>query len=43
LGQKGRRGERKKEKAFLFLISIFSYMPNSPIHSTTSKRVLNSA
>jgi hypothetical protein len=39
----GREEEGKKEKAFLFLISVFSYMPNSPIHSTTSKRVHNPA
>jgi hypothetical protein len=43
LGQKGRRGEREKEKAFLFLISTISYMPNSPLHSTTNKRVHNPA
>jgi hypothetical protein len=40
-GEKG--GEREKEKAFLFLISSFSYMPNSPLHSTTNKRVHNPA
>jgi hypothetical protein len=39
---KERRGGREKEKAFLFLISIFSYMPNSSIHST-NKRVHNPA
>jgi hypothetical protein len=43
LGQKGRMGEREKEKAFLFLISTFSYMPNSPLHSTANKRVHNPA
>jgi hypothetical protein len=43
LGQKGKRGREKKEKAFLFLISTFSYMPNSPLHSTTNKRVHNPA
>jgi hypothetical protein len=43
LGQKGEEGGREKEKAFLFLISIFSYMPNSSIHSTANKRVHNPA
>jgi hypothetical protein len=40
-----KRGEggREKEKAFLFLISTISYMPNSPLHSTTNKRVHNPA
>ena len=41
--EKGRRGGREKEKAFLFLISSISYMPNSPLHSTTNKRVHNPA
>jgi hypothetical protein len=34
---------REKEKAFLFLISSISYTPNSPLHSTTNKRVHNPA
>jgi hypothetical protein len=40
-GPKGGEGGREKEKAFLFPISSFSYMPNSPLHSTTNKRVHN--
>jgi hypothetical protein len=41
--KRGEGGEREKEKAFLFLISTISYMPNSPLHSTTNKRVHNPA
>jgi hypothetical protein len=41
--KRGEGGEREKEKAFLFLIATFSYMPNSPLHSTANKRVHNPA
>jgi hypothetical protein len=41
--KRGEKGGREREKAFLFLISTFSYMPNSPIHSTAIKRAHNPA